>query len=380
MLSKLKKMDIPIMGILICFMVMSTFIIYSVTWDTKYSGLHTNNWVTFAVLFVAMIGLSLIDYRIWVRQLPYVLYGVGIVLLVIVKFKGLTINGSTRWIDLGVMQFQPSELMKLFVILVAAKLLADRNGEPLRFVRDIVPIGVVVIIPFAIVMLQPDMGTSIVFLAIFLGMLWVGNIRKKHALLGAASIAAVIVILVGLYHYQFDLFSKIIKPHQLNRIETFLDPASDPDQSWHVLNSKIAIATGQLYGDGFRNGHYVQNGYIPYGYADSIFVVIGEEFGFAGAAVLLFLYFLLIYRMVLISLACKDLAGCYLIIGVVSMLTLQIFENIAMHIGLMPLSGIALPFISYGGSSLLTNMIAMGFVMSVKLHPGSFSFGNERLS
>lgn len=166
----------------------------------------------------------------------------------------------------------------------------------------------------------------------------------------------------------------------MNRIETFLDPASDPDQSWHVLNSKIAIATGQLYGDGFRNGHYVQNGYIPYGYADSIFVVIGEEFGFAGAAVLLFLYFLLIYRMVLISLACKDLAGCYLIIGVVSMLTLQIFENIAMHIGLMPLSGIALPFISYGGSSLLTNMIAMGFVMSVKLHPGSFSFGDERLS
>lgn len=371
MLNKFKNLDYPVLGILICFMAASTMIIFSATSGTKYNGLHINNLVTFALLFIVMLGISLIDYRIWVRYLPYALYGLGIALLLFVMFKGMTINNSKRWINLHFVLFQPSELMKVFVILVVAKLLAKRKGEPLRFFHDLVPIGLIVVVPFLFVLQQPDMGTSIVFVAIFLGMLWVGNVRKLHALAGIISFAVIIASLTGLYFYKFDLFSKIIKPHQLHRIQTFLDPASDPDQSWHVMNSKIAIASGQLYGEGFKSGHFVQKGYIPYDYADSIFVVIGEELGFVGAAALLLFYFLLIYRMIIIAMDCKNLAGSYMIVGVVSMLTLQIFENIAMHIGLMPLSGIALPFISYGGSSLLTNMIAMGLVLSVKMHPHS---------
>lgn len=165
-----------------------------------------------------------------------------------------------------------------------------------------------------------------------------------------------------------NLFSKFIKPHQLGRIQTFLDPTSDPDKSWHVLNSIKAIGAGQMYGEGFGKGVFIHKGFIPYDYADSIFVVIGEEFGFMGIAILLLLYFLLIYRMIRIAMESSDMTGTYIVIGVISMLTLQIFENIAMHTGLMPLTGIALPFISYGGSSLLTYLLLIGLVLSVKKH------------
>jgi rod shape determining protein RodA len=201
-----------------------------------------------------------------------------------------------------------------------------------------------------------------------IGMFWAARIRVLHTVIGLAVFAAIIGSLVMLYHYDFSLFSKIIKPHQLHRIQTFINPASDPTQSWHVMNSEMAISSGGLTGEGFLKGQFIQAGYIPYDYADSIYVVIAEEFGFAGSAVLLFLYFFLIYRMINITIACEDLAGSYLVIGVISMMTLQIFENIAMHIGLLPLTGIALPFVSYGGSSLLTNMIAIGLVQSVSIH------------
>lgn len=223
---------------------------------------------------------------------------------------------------------------------------------------------------------QPDLGTAIVFVCIFIGMLWIGNIRIKHSLAGLVALVALIGGITALYFVDVPLFNKIVKPHQLHRIQTFINPSADPDQSYHVVNSMTAVSSGGLMGEGYLQGHMIHGGFIPYDYADSIYVVIGEEFGFTGSAVLLLLYFILIYRMIRIAMDSEDLAGSYLVIGVISMFTLQIFENIAMHIGLMPLTGIALPFVSYGGSSLMTNMLSMGLVLSVRLHspkPLSFS-------
>ncbi|TXK75400.1 rod shape-determining protein RodA [Paenibacillus sp. N3.4] len=357
-----------ILGILLCFMVISTMVIYSATSNTKYAGLHINNLVMFGVLFVTMLALALIDYRGIVRHFSIYLYVAGILMLLFVRFKGMTINGSTRWINLHVMQFQPSELAKIFVILLLAKFLGSRKGEYLRLIRDILPMVAIVGIPFMMVLEQPDLGTSIVFVCILIGMMWIGKIRLKHALIGICTIVAGISSITALYFVNLSLFNKIVKPHQLHRIQTFLDPTSDPDQSYHVLNSIKAVSSGELKGEGFLNGRMVHGGYIPYDYADSIYVVIGEEFGFIGSSMLLFLYFFLIYRMIRIAMSCQNLEGSYIIIGVVSMFTLQIFENIAMHTGLMPLTGIALPFVSYGGSSLLTNMLCMGLVLSVKIH------------
>jgi rod shape determining protein RodA len=368
LLAKLKNLDILILFILVCFLVISTFVIYSATYGTKYQGLHINNAVMFLVLLIPTIVIACMDYRIIVRHLSWILYGISILLLVFVMFKGININGSQRWINLGFIQFQPSELAKVSVILMVAKLLEQRNGDKLLLFKDILPIGLIIALPFFIVLTQPDLGTSIVFVCIFLGMLWIGNVRIFHSIIGLVGLVSIIAGITALYFYDFSLFSKIVKPHQLHRIQTFLNPATDPNQSWHVLNSIKAVSTGQLLGEGFKHGKFVQAGFIPYDYADSIFVVIGEEFGFAGSTVLILLYFILIYQLIKIAMDCEDLSGTYVVVGVISMFTLQIFENIAMHTGLMPLTGIALPFISYGGSSLMTNMISIGLVLSIKIH------------
>ncbi|WP_010274762.1 FtsW/RodA/SpoVE family cell cycle protein [Paenibacillus senegalensis] len=366
--TKLRHLDWTIIFIIACFSIISTALIYSATNGTRYAGLHINNLVFYIVLFLPMIAMSLLDYRWVMSKFSYIFYGLGIALLLYVRFFGLNLNGAQRWIDLKFMQFQPSEVVKLFVIFVLAYWFGRRKGQPLRFWQDIVPGLLLTGLPFYLVLKQPDLGSALIFIAILIGMLWVANIRLLHVLWGAIVGAAAVASVAALYFYNQEWFFKIIRPHQWKRIQTFLDPASDPDATWHVLNSIAAVGTGQMTGKGFLQGTFVQNGFIPYHYADSIYVVIGEEFGFIGSAVLLLLYFMLIYRMVRIAIDCVDPAGAYIIAGLVSMLTLQIFENIAMHTGMMPLTGIALPFISYGGSSLLTNMLAIGIVLNIKVH------------
>ncbi|MCM3337583.1 rod shape-determining protein RodA [Paenibacillus sp. MER TA 81-3] len=368
MLRKLKRVDPLMVWILLCFMAVSTIVIYSATTNTSYEGLHKNNMMLYAAFFIPLLVTAWFDYRVVVRYLSVVLYVTGIALLALVMFKGVDINGSVRWIAIGGQQFQPSELMKLFTILMLARFLGLREGEELRLVRDIVPLGLIIAIPVFFVLKQPDLGTSIVFAAIFVAMIWMANVRMSHMIIGLSATAAVIVSIVVLYYTNSDLLAQFIKPHQMARIETFLNPTSDSDQAWHVMNSIRAIGSGRLSGDGFTQGFFIHSGYIPYSYSDSIFVVIGEEFGFLGSAMLILLYFLLIYRMVLIVKDSNNLEGAYLVVGIIAMFTLQIFENIAMHIGLMPLTGLSLPFISYGGSSLLTNMISIGLVLSVKIH------------
>jgi rod shape determining protein RodA len=267
------------------------------------------------------------------------------------------------------MEVQTSEIVKLCVIILIAHWLEKKNGDSLKFIKDIIPLAIITGVPFILVLKQPDLGTAIVFLCIFIGMLWMGNVKISHAIIGTVTIAIFIGAITALYFVDFELFSVFVKEHQLARIQAFLDPInSDPSKTWHVRNAMWAVSSGQMSGEGFLNGKYVQGEYVPYAYADSIFAVVGEEFGFIGSAILLLLYFLLIYRMIRIAMECEDLSGSYMIIGITSMITLQIFENIAMHTGLMPMTGIALPFMSYGGSSLFTNMIGIGLVLSVKLH------------
>lgn len=368
MLRKLKRVDQLMLWILLCFMAVSTIVIYSATTNTNYEGLYKTNMMLYGAFFIPLLITAWFDYRVVVRYFSVILYVIGIALLALVMFKGVDINGSVRWIAVGGQQFQPSEFMKLFTILLLARFLGQREGEELRLVRDIVPLTLITAIPVGFIMKQPDLGTSIVFAAFFVAMLWMANVRMSHMIIGLSATVAVIGSVVALFYLNTDLLAQFIKPHQMARIATFLDPASDSDQAWHVMNSIRAIGSGRLSGDGFTQGFFIHSGYIPYSYSDSIFVVIGEEFGFLGSAALILLYFLLIYRMVLIVKDSNNLEGAYLVVGIIAMFTLQIFENIAMHIGLMPLTGLSLPFISYGGSSLLTNMISIGLVLSVKIH------------
>ncbi|MCJ8012417.1 rod shape-determining protein RodA [Paenibacillus sp. KQZ6P-2] len=359
------KLDKSMLFIVLCLVSIGTIAIYRATEGTHLEGLHISNIVLFTAFCIPMLILAIMDYRILLGKLSYVLYGIGIAMLILVKFTGENINGASRWLNIGHFQLQPSELAKIFTVLLIAHLLGKRKGQQLRVFQDLLPIGLVFLVPFILIMLQPDLGTSLVFVGILLSMLWVGNIRSLYMILFIGLGILIICTVFWLYNVNYELLSKIVEPHQMARIQTFLDPASDPNKSWHVKNAMKAIGTGGLSGS---DGVYVRRGFIPYVYSDSIFVVIGEEFGFLGSSVLLLLYLLLVYRMVNISMESKELAGSYLVIGFIGMLVFQVSVNIGMHIGIFPLTGISLPFISYGGSSLLTNMLAIGLILSVNAH------------
>ncbi|RKP55014.1 rod shape-determining protein RodA [Cohnella endophytica] len=361
----LNKLDTLILFFLACLITIGTVAIYDATSGTKLDGLHINNLMLFGSFCVPMLLIAFFDYRFLVSKLAYLLYGIGIVMLVLVKFKGESLNGSSRWLSIGSFQFQPSELAKLFTILLVAHMLHKRTGEKLRLFKDVLPVTVIVLVPFFLILKQPDLGTALVFVGILLGMLWMGNIRAIYMILLVGFVSVLIGLILWLYHADYELLTRFVQPHQLARIQTFLDPTSDPNKSWHVINAINAIGTGGLSGG---SGYFSEHGFIPYVYSDSIYVIIGERYGFMGSAVLLMLYFLMIYRMIITIMESKRHAGCYVVVGIISMLVFQIFVNIGMHIGLLPLTGISLPFISYGGSSLLINMIAIGLVLSVKIH------------
>ncbi|XID94394.1 FtsW/RodA/SpoVE family cell cycle protein [Paenibacillaceae bacterium WGS1546] len=364
-IRKLRKLDGTLLVLMLGLVAIGTYAVYEATQGTKLDGLHVKNAVYFAAFLAPMLVVALFDYRWLAGKLAYVLYGIGIFMLVLVELFGENLNGAVRWISIGSFQFQPSEMAKLSTILLIAHWLRRRNGEKLRLGKDLLPIFVLFLVPFLFVFKQPDLGTALVFVGILLGMLWMGNIGYGVMLALAGSAVLVVAGILWLFDSNAELLAKFVQPHQLARIQSFLDPSSDADKSWHVTNAITAIGAGGMFGG---TGFFTRQGFIPYVYSDSIYVIVGERFGFAGSAVLLMLFFLLIYRMVLISFESRDKAGSYIVVGIVSMFTFQIFVNVGMHIGLLPLTGISLPFISFGGSSLLISMIAIGLVMSVKIH------------
>jgi rod shape determining protein RodA len=376
LLGKFKNIDISIVGLMLIFMVLSTLVIYSGTYNEgpAYHNYYLKNVVFYGLGFVAMAGVALFDYRLLLKAAVY-LYITGIILLVMVYMFGEERFGARSWFEIpGVgIDFQPAELMKLIIIMAVAAYLGRRNGNPLGFWQDIVPIGAIVLVPFVLVLIQPDLGNAIIYLIILLVMYWIGNIKYLHALIGIAVIVAGIVLFFYLFTTYHDAIQDYLtlhkKGHWVARIDTFLNPNEvSSNLNWQVTNSIRAIGSGGMGGEGFLQGDSLQKGFIPFPYSDSIFVVIGEEFGFRGTAVLLLLYFLLIYRMIIISMQATDLRGSFIIVGIVSMFVFQIFENIGMLLGIMPLTGITLPFVSYGGTSLLTNMISVGLVLNIKVH------------
>jgi len=375
-IHKLKKLDWSILLILMLFMVISTLVVRSATYgNPAYANYDLKQLIFFAAGFVVAIFATLFDYRLFLKGW-YLLYGLGIALLVLVYFFGNEINGARSWFTLpgtGGLSFQPAEFMKILLIMTLAAVMARKQGDKLSFRTDLLPIAALSVLPFALVMIQPDLGNAIIYVVIVLGMLWIGNVKYTHVLIGLGMFIGGLILFVSL----FNTFNAEIKQylgdqgkyHWYERINTYIHPETATADAKHQSEkSLIAIGSGGLTGDGYLQGDSKNRKFIPYPYSDSIFVVIGEEFGFQGSALLLLLYFLLIYRMIIIAFQCYDLKGSYIIIGIVSMFVFQIFENIGMMIGLMPITGITLPFISYGGTSLLINMVCIGLVFSIKAH------------
>lgn len=373
-LDRFKRFDFVILFILLLFMGISITVLYSATVNTAYDGYHVQMAKYYILGFIVLGVVSLINYRIILKLAPYI-YLLGLGLLVLVNFVGNTYHNATGWMTIPVLQmsFQPAEFFKLPLILFLGYLLNWKQKPKLGFWRDVVPMCLVTFIPFAVVMVQNDLGNALSYLVILAGMLWIGNMKYIHALIAAALIVASVIGGIGAYKTHHDEIYQFLvdigRQHWINRIDPWLMPelATD-DAAYHTRNAKMAIAAGGMSGEGYLQGKNVQSERVPFTYSDSIFVVIAEEFGFIGSSVVLLLYFVLIHRMILISLECKERAGPYLIVGIVSMFLYQIFENVGMFIGLMPLTGITLPFISYGGTSLVINMICMGLAISIRFY------------
>ncbi|WP_340026199.1 FtsW/RodA/SpoVE family cell cycle protein [Paenibacillus sp. FSL K6-1096] len=374
MWQRIRRIDGSIVLILLLLMGISLFSIYSVTHGRDgLDGMHLKMLQYYAAGFVAFILLSLFDYRLLVRYGLYI-YLAGIGILLLVSFIGKVKNGAQGWIGIGELSIQPAELFKLILIIFLSTMLVRKNKTTLQFWRDVVPLGLITLLPFALVIIQNDLGNALSYIVILVGLLWIGQIKLSHALIGIMIAGgAILAFILSYIHYHEQTVHFIEKTlgrdHFVRRFDPWLVPEqASSEASYHTKNAKTAIGSGGLQGEGYLQGNSVQANRVPYLYSESIFVQIGEEFGFLGAAVLLMLFFLLIHRLIIIAMECRDRAGPFLIVGVVAMLLYQILENIGAMIGLMPLTGITLPFISYGGTSLLINMSCMGIAMSVRLY------------
>jgi rod shape determining protein RodA len=280
-------------------------------------------------------------------------------LLVLVQTPlGTSVKGAQRWFQLGGFQAAPSEYMKIALILMLAALLSEVRDAEL-WLPDVARATVVAGVPMALVFLQPDIGTSIVIASILVGILVVAGARPRHlAVLGFAAV----VLAIGAFQLG------IIKDYQIQRLTGFLDPANDPQATGYNRNqAEIAIGAGGVLGRGYLDGTQTNLDFVPEQHTDFIFTVIGEEFGFVGGVAVMVLFATLIWRAIRISYLAKDPFGTYVAAGIASMFAIQMFVNIGMVIGIMPITGIPLPFISYGGSAMLTNFVATGLLLNIHM-------------
>ncbi len=321
-------------------------------------------------IFIGLIGLFLvllIDYqRFAYYRIP--LYIFNLILLGSVIFMGDKTKGAQRWIDLGFYQLQPSEFAKLLMIIILACFL-QRKYNQLNHWRDMVLPFIYIGIPVLLILKQPDLGTALVLMAIFLGMLYIGGTNTKILLLiFGGGLLLVGVILYA--HYNFGL-PVPLENYQLQRLVVFLNPYNDGQggagAGYHIIQSQIAIGSGGWWGLGFNQGSQVQLNFLPEHHTDFIFSVIGEELGFIRTTAILGLYIIILYRMIRIAAQAKDVFGALLVSGVAFMYAFHILINVGMTIGIMPVTGIPLPLLSYGGSAIMVNMLALGVVLNVNL-------------
>ncbi|WP_134700027.1 rod shape-determining protein RodA [Ammoniphilus sp. YIM 78166] len=368
----LKSVDWLIILILVGFGIFSYL---GISGASPHLSLEGKQVVWYIIGFVFLAFILLFDYNL-IGNLSYVFYIIGLALLVGVLFTP-PINNATSWYNLGFFSFQPAELMKIITIMTLAKYLSKRSEqeEPFSKIYELIPIFAIIGVPMLLILIQPDLGNAVVFTGILMSMMIVGGVKGKHFLLFGTLVASFFGLMIYLYQLKQEIFFKLIKPYQWNRIVYWLNPELDPvGQGFQLKQSLIAIGSGQLLGKGINAGTQAKFGWVPVGESDFIFTVIAEELGFLGGSLLIFLFFFLIYRMVRIALDAKDAYGSYLVSGVIGMFVFQIFENIGMTIQLMPITGITLPFISYGGSSLVTNFIIIGLVLNVGMRRKKLMF------
>ncbi|HEX2328586.1 MAG TPA: rod shape-determining protein RodA [Candidatus Angelobacter sp.] len=336
--------------------------IYSSTFGTKFAAtsgtplyIKQVYWIIGGV--VLMFIVSLLNYQLLLENAHW-FYVAAVLSLLAVAVFGKKYLGARRWIQFpGGFHFQPSEWVKLVLILAMAKYFSDEN-ERLTSVLDVMKAGMIVGVPMLLVLKQPDMGTALTYVPLAVMALFLGGIQLRHTL--------ILVVIAGvlapaIWHYG-------LKPYQKDRLTTFLHPEADSQKSGYQLEqSKIAVGHGGIWGRGIRGGSQTQGAFLPEPHTDFIFAAWSEEHGFVGAVALLLLYFLVLMRLVHNAQTAPDRAGGFVVMGVVAVLLFHILVNAGMVVGYMPVTGIPLPLMSYGGSSLLFMFLALGIIMNVRM-------------
>ena len=370
-----RDFDWTLLALVLVLCTISVFEIYSATLHTKYAaipgffndqkvwvpgrmGFHTKQLYWIGGGLVAMFLFAKIDYHKLIDFVPWA-YGVCLLALVAVLAVGQKVLGAKRWIRLGPVHFQPSEWVKLVLILAVARYFANLGGRSLSW-KDIFKAFALVGLPMVLVLKQPDLGTTLTYTPILIAGLLLGGINLRQALvLGTCALALV----AGVW-----MSGKLLKPYQKARLTSFIDPGSDPrGAGYQLLQSKIAVGSGGVWGKGAAKGTQTQGDFLPIPHADFIFAAFSEEHGFVGAVSVLLLYFFILMRLIQNAQTAADLSGSLIIMGVVAVLAFQIAVNVGMVIGFMPVTGIPLPLMSYGGSSVLFTFLALGVAMNVRM-------------
>ena len=344
-------------------------------------------WYIFGGFMILMT--MLIDFDRYKYIIRYI-YAFGMLLLLGLEFLDkipffiekeivLTLNNATSWYGIpGIGTFQPAELMKLVLILVLSQIIAKHNEQHLFPTKqdDWLLIGKITAVslpPLLLIIKQPDLGSAMVIIAIVAAIMIVSGIRFRYIMLIAGSVIAIGAFLVWFYFQFPDIFTKYIPEYQLGRFYGWLLPYEYPEYGYQLQKGLLSIGSGMLLGKGFSEN----NVYVPEPQTDFIFAVFSENFGFIGASILVALFFILIYRVIITGIESNDPYGSYICAGIVGLLTFQVFQNIGMTIGLLPITGIPLPFVSYGGTSLLIYMICIGLVLNVRSRTKEFMFAEK---
>ena len=349
--TKIQSISYPLLGLIAILFLVGLAALYSISdgdfnsWPIK----HSQRFILGLIIFFIVI---LLDLRI-IFGYAYVIFFLSIVTLAIIPFFGIESNGATRWISIAGISLQPSEFVKYTLILALAKYFHSINSDS-SFIKTLIIPLIITIVPVFFVITQPDLGTALIILLGGISLLWISGLNYKYFIAGVFSIICSLPVL-----WQY------LKDYQKDRVLTFFNPERDPlGNGYHIMQSKIALGSGGIFGKGYMEGTQSHLNFLPEMQTDFIFTMLGEEFGFIGTLLLLLVYAALIMISIRLALKSRSLFSKYLSLGICNVFFIYVFVNIGMVTGLLPVVGVPLPFVSYGGSSMLAVMFGFGLLMN----------------
>ncbi|HOM71382.1 MAG TPA: rod shape-determining protein RodA [Armatimonadota bacterium] len=362
----LKNFDIGLVLLMLAITVYGLVVIYSASRGSGNESSVVQKQLMWAIAGLIAFSITVsIDHKSFPRLYNWI-YGFNLLLLAAVLVVGQAHKDAQRWLGFGPISVQPSELAKISIIITLAVFLTSQRDK-LREFKTFALSFVHIAVPMLFILKQPDLGTSLVIVAIWLGMTFIAGVKIQHLALFLA-----VMLVVGVIGWNTPY---VLKDYQKGRLTSFLNPEKDRlGSGYHLVQSRIAIGSGQVTGKGYLHGTQGQLGFIPENHTDFIFTVAAEEFGFMGAAPLILMYLMLLWKGLLIMSETEDFTGRLIAAGIICMFLFHIFVNIGMTLGIMPITGVPLPLMSYGGSSLLANMIAMGVLVGVGMRRHKINF------